>query len=624
VRVVRDIQKLTARASAGDLIYPVSSFQIFRPMQGGAIRSQFSMTPSKLTYPSGQYEIYLKNKSKVYIWVNDQLQQVLDLPAGRHELKDLSFAGGMNNVRFEIVDEFGQTEVQDHSYFSTTELLKKGLHDYSYAFGNPSSSSTTTGDRIYDSSNATFSGYHRVGLSSHFTAGVNLQHDSLQTIGGLEGMWSLKVGYLKIEPEYSDTKGMGAGYAFGTHYTYSDYIGPDKTQRMYNLGIIYRSDLFTQLGETTQGPVVKPIEFVASTTRGISKTASVNFGVNYDVNKKITTDFENSFSIRAGASNRWQNGVTANVTANHTHSQEGNDQISIMAFLIWTMPQQRQSVSASVNTADNSSRLGWSYAPSSGADSATYQADYHNGETEKGYSANYNLNGNHSRLSAAQQVILPKKDEPSTPVDETEKAINVTTLQIGTALVFAGGRFGIGRPVTDSFAIIDPVKSLKGQHLMVNDDAQGNYVAKSDWLGPAVVPEIGSYNPSVLAVSGKDLPLGMSIPQDHFNLFPSYKNGYGFKLGTDAVIYLKVTVVGPDGKPVEMAAGQADYLSDSSMAPVTVFTNRKGRIQSEGFKSGKYRLSIESDKYEPIEFTIPESAKEEFDLGTLKLKEKGK
>jgi outer membrane usher protein len=310
------------------------------------------------------------------------------------------------------------------------------------------------------------------------------------------------------------------------------------------------------------------------------------------------------------------------VTAGHSRLSSGKDEISINAFLIWSFPKERQTVSAFTNSLDGSSRIGWNYSPDSGADSATYQGNYRESKTEKGYGATAELNGNHSRMAITHEVVMSKIDDPATEVNESERANNVTTLQLGTSLVYAGGAFGIGRPVTDSFAIIAPRKSLSGQKLVVNPDADDNYIAKSDWLGPAVVPELSSYNATALVVGAKNLPLGATIPQDHFNLYPKYKSGYGFPLGTDANIYLVAKIVDTLGQPVSMASGLATGVDGETPQPVTVFTTRKGEMQSEGFKAGRYRLEIATDKYEPVEIVIPENAKEEYNIGTIVLKEK--
>lgn len=622
VRVTRDFPGLISRASVGDVVYPVQSFQVYRPMKGAAFYRQYAMAPSKLTYPTGNREIFLKNKSKVFIWVNDQLQKTVELPAGRHQIKDFQYTSGMNDVRFEIVDEFGQTEVVNYSYTASSDLLKPGFQQFSYAAGQPATSDLVTAERSYTNSNDTFSAFHRYGFTDYFTGGVNGQMDSKQSVFGFEGNFSLKKGYLRVETAYSNTESVGTGYAAASQYNLVDYKGPEKTQRSLNTGLVYRSNMFSEFGTTIAPAMVRTLNLVLGLSRGISKSMSLNFGANYTLNTAITEDASNSYQLRFGLSNRWKNGLSANATAGHSKLNSGKDEISISAFLIWSFPKEKQTISAYGNTADSSSRIGWNYNPSTGADSVTYQANVREAKLEKGYAASAIVNGNHARMAATHEVVLPKVDDPGTAVVESERASNVTTLQMGTAVVFAGGYFGLGRPVTDSFAIIAPRKSLKGQKLMVNPDSEGNYIAQSDWLGPAVMPELSSYNPNTLVVGAKDLPLGVSIPQDHFNLYPRYKSGYAFPLGNDANVYLVAQLNNSKGEPIGMASGLATSLDDNSAPAITVFTTRKGVMQSEGFKAGRYRVEIAVDKYEAFEITIPNDAKEEYNVGTQVLKDR--
>ncbi|MEQ1664107.1 MAG: fimbria/pilus outer membrane usher protein [Bdellovibrionales bacterium] len=579
------------------------------------------MNPSKLTYPSGNYEIYLKQNSKVYIWVNDQMQKVLTLPAGRHEIKDFPYTNGVNNLRFEIVDEFGQSETLNYSYFSSSELLKEKLHQYAYAAGRPAIAAPLGGKEYND--NTTYTGFHRYGFNNYFTGGLNFQRDNYQTIVGGDALWSTKIGFVKIEPAVSLNTVSGNGLAVRTRYSYVDYKGPQKTQRLFNAGLTVQSPQFSTLGNLSTAGSKTLYGLSSSYTRGISKSMSANMGASYNINNKALAGVENSFLLTGGLSNRWENGISVNASASHTKSEGGKDDLGISLFLLWSFPEEKQVISAVKNTSDNSSRVDWNYSPSTGADSANYSATIRENDSEKGYAGLVSFNGNRARATVGHEVLLESANSSSAVTVDNQRAANITTLQVGSALVYTRGRFAIGRPITDSFAIVAPVKSLKGRRLEINPDSDENYVAKSDWLGPAVASELGSYNISSIVVAGRDLPVGISLPKDHFSIYPTYKSGYSFELGTDANIYLIGLVKLPDGKPASMIAGQAMNVDDPSQPPITLFTSRKGQIRSEGFRTGRFVLEVDTEKYEPLDFAIPESAKEEFDIGVLQLRVKG-
>jgi outer membrane usher protein len=624
VRIVKDFPDWGIRTRVGDLLYPVDRYQVFRTMAGVAVTSQFGMKNSKLTYPSGNYELFLQRPSKVYVWINDQLMQVLNLEAGRHQIKDFPFASGMNEIRLEIVDDLGRTETQTYSYFSSSDLLAPGLHQFNYAVGAPST--TNFGERSYDSSKPIVSLFHHYGWNETLTLGANVQSTDGQAVYGVDALMSTTVGYFKLETARSTNDIYGDGFASGIRYLFSDHGGVEKSQRTFNLGVSQQSEQFTSLAQGSN-PTNNYLlyEVTAGYTTGLSRSLSGNIGVKYDINKQPTPDIGDSFSLSVGVNKRWDDGPTTSLTLSHTRSEKGDEQISALLFLVWSFPKDNQVITATNNTAAHTTRADWSYNPSSGANSANYSVDVSDGQTEQGYGGQINYNGNRSRISLADEVILTKQNaNTSTATDQSQskKSNNLATLQFGTALVFAGGHFAVSRPVTDSFAVIAPVKNLKGQRLDLNPDSEGRYIASSTpWLGAAVAPELSSYNFSTLTIGSKHVPAEMSVPRDHYDLYPGYKSGYIFELGTDATVYLVASLKNSKGQPLSNSSGRAIYLDKAGEEPVVVFTNRKGSLRSEGFKPGRYRLEMAGEQQlEATELTIPESANGEYEAGTLQLK----
>lgn len=628
IRLVKDFPAANTRVSLGDVIFPVRTFQIYRPMGGIAATTTFGLNSSKLTYPTGRYEIFLKNPSKVYVWVNEQMHQVLDLPSGRHTLQDFPFTTGMNDVRLEIVDEMGRTETLNYSQFSSTELLRPGLHQFTYAYGNPSR--TEGNQRLYDSGNGTYSAFHKYGLSENTTLGANVQGDSNQSILGVETTLSSEYGYFHFEPSFS--QGFSdTGYAALFQYSYVDYLGTAKTQRTFNMSLAAKSEKFASLGSIlgrSENPTIA--ELSLGSNRGLSKSLSLNMGGSYRFNRKTSSDTVDSYAINAGINKRWENNINVNVNARHSHSERGVDEIGVWLFFLWTEPKSHQTITATHSASDDSNRVDWNYNPSTGVDSAAYTASFHNSKDTQGYSGQVNYTGNRFRGSVQHEVLISSpvtKDtatgtssSTSTQTAVSKKSDHVTTLQFASSLVYAGGYFGVGRPVVDSFAIFAPIKNLKGQRIDVNPDKDDNYTAKSDWLGPAVLPEIGSYNFSTIVLGGKHVTNSQGLPRDHFDLKPTYKSGYGFGIGTDATMYLNAKIVMPDGSVLENATARAIYVDDASIEPVIVFTNRKGILRAEGFRQGKYRLEVGDNQFQPVEFVIKESSENIFDLGTVQLK----
>jgi len=624
VRAVFDLPNSLLRSQVGDLLYPVRGFQTYRPMAGASVFTQFSLQPSLLTLPGGNYEIFLTRPSKVMVFINEQLTQILDLPAGRHNLRDFPFNSGMNDLRLEIMDDSGRTDTQTFSFFSNSELLKTGMSELSYSVGVPWTEDS--GVRNYDSHDTTISIFHRHGFSEHWTLGYNVQHDPFQTIAGLESLFSTKYGYFGFEPASSTAPGRSAGYAARLRYVLQEYIGQEKASRFTTMEGDFYSDAWAPLGIPNQINTTS-FRVLGTHTRAISKRTSLNFNLDYEFNRRTAPLITDSYGAGIGVNRRWGEGLSTNFNVRHARTNSGSEDISVMMFLIWALPKDKQFVTASLDSASNAYRADWTYQPSAGVDGFTAQANVQSNNTiGKSYGGMLDYIGNRARLNATEDVAIPPTQDPNqsgTTTPQTASSIKTTNLRLGTALVFAGGHLSISRPVTDSFAMLVPLKNLEGQDVHVNPQLDGTYAAETGWLGPAVDPEIPSYSTTPLSIDQKNLKTGTSIPHDHFMIKPPYHGGYAIEIGSDATIYLTLKLEKADGSPADMIAGQAIYLDDTSKEAVTVFTNRSGLLRSEGFRPGHYRIEI-SDEWAPVEFTIPSSAGESYDAGTLRLKARGK
>ncbi len=622
VRAIMDFEKSAIRVQAGDLAYPVTGFQIYKPMAGVAMFSQYTLQPSYLTQPSGSYELFLSQPSKISVFVNERLVQVLTLPAGRHNLRDFPFASGLNDLRLEITDDTGRTETKTYSYFSNNTLLKPGLNEISYAVGSPSED--IAGERKYDSKNTIVSASHRIGVTQSLTLGANVQRDPTQTVVGLDTLFSTKIGFFSLEPAYSTAEGQPSGYAGKFRYINQNYVGKERRSRFYALELNTYSDNFAEFGtiRLSENPIA--FKAIATHSRSLDQITTINFNISYQLNRMPQSELTRSFGISAGLNRRWNKGLSSSLNFQHRQNVRGEEDLSLMAYLVWSIPDERQSITASHDTSTGSSRADWSYQPLSGAEGLAAQANLQDKDTERSYGGMLDYTANRARANVTHQVVFPEtKDDPNQAVPTKKKSFNITSFRFGTALVFAGGHFAISRPVTDSFAILAPLENLDGQNVRLNAQNNGAYLAQTDWLGSAVHPELPSYSFSSIAIDSKSLKPGTSMPRDNFLLKPPYHSGYAIQIGSDATVYLSTKLENPDGTPAAMLAAQAHYLDDESKEPVMVFTNRSGLLRSEGFRTGRYRLEVlEGGAYDPIEFEIPKSAKGEFKMEVLKLKAK--
>lgn len=607
IRLIHDSPSWRLRQTVGDLNYSVTGFQAFRPLAGLTLATQFSLEPSKLTVPTGNQDLFLKRPSKISVFINDKLVKTMDLPAGKHSLRDFPFASGPNDLKIDIVDDVGRTETIQLSYFSSTELLAPGLNHFSYSLGVPSAEGYTK--RIYDSSKPAGAAFHRVGVLDNLTLGANFQGNKLIQMGGLETIFSTSLGAIKLEPATSFQKNTTPNYAFRSKYIWQEQKGKSRTRRSFGLTWEARSTDFTPLTDTPT-PTALLHDITCLYSQSISDKSNVSATLGYQIYRKTAAIPENGYKAAINFSRSWAEGLSTNINFQHAKNGSGQNEGTLALFLSWNLSKEHQVVTASYDMKDDSTRVDWNYTPSNKVGGINAKAGVKKQRDERGFSGQLQRTGNRTIVSVSDDTTWDK--DAKTPS-------NMLNAQLGTALVFAGGQFALTRPVSDSFVIVAPKKNLSGEILEINPEKDETYVATTDWVGNAGVPDLSSYNYSNIVIGTGKLTRGVNVEQDHFTLFPRFKSGYAIVLGTDASLSFSANLLGLDGKPIAMQPAKIRSLNDSSFAPITIFTGRTGKTRADGLKPGKYVLEFFDETWAPYIFEIPATASIIYDAGKIRI-----
>jgi outer membrane usher protein len=198
-----------------------------------------------------------------------------------------------------------------------------------------------------------------------------------------------------------------------------------------------------------------------------------------------------------------------------------------------------------------------------------------------------------------------------TPAEQRSSA------RLGTAIVFADGRFGIAQPIRgNGFAILYPHESIAGKAITVGD--KDDVRARSDWLGAAVIANIPAYTTSAIPIDVDDLPVGYSLGTSTIETFAPYRAGYTFEIGSAYSVSAYGTLLLTNGEPVSLLTGTA-FPIDRPEKQVTIFTNASGRFGAEGLAPGKWVIEMATEggptRYE---FEIPRGADGLFRAGDLR------
>lgn len=98
--------------------------------------TNFSLTPGFVSQPIPTLPGMATAPSTVEMYVNDVLRQVSDVPAGPFAIDNFPLLTGGGEVRMVVLDVLGRETVIEQSFFTSTQLLAKGLNDWSIEAGN--------------------------------------------------------------------------------------------------------------------------------------------------------------------------------------------------------------------------------------------------------------------------------------------------------------------------------------------------------------------------------------------------------------------------------------------------------------------------------------------------------
>ena len=598
-RLVWDDMKHLIRFSAGDLDTQARGFQSAPDIAGISLfRSYSVLNPQQIIRPRGDRTFTLSRNSTVEVLVNGQQVRRLQLGPGNYNLRDFPFAQGGNDIRLNVLDDTGRTEVLRFNLFLDQTQLAKGLSEFGFYAGVKSPLGPQ--GPVY-SNDWAMSGFYRRGISDQVTLGANFQADDQIQMGGIEAVFGTAFGTIGTHAAYSHTAGYGDGFALqGTFQRLLQHA--DGTSDSFNLFAETRSRRFAPITFLLADNQYK-YELGGGYAHAFNSDFYMGANARFSKGRGINRDVHN-YSLTGG----WRISPVASLTAEARYTEDaGGHQFS--AFLTLTVRVGRNtSVRGEYDTRDNRARLSYQTLHGTGVGSYTLTADLERSDFSSNASLNASYFGNIAELGLSHFGSFRNDFSASTS--------QRTNFRFGTSLAVAGGEVSIGRPIYDSFAIVKPHPSLKVRSVIVDPSAFG-YSASTGALGVATMPSLSSYADRTVTVDVDGAKPGTDIGQGSFKLFPPYRSGYVLEVGSEYHFTALGTMLDVDGQPVSLVSGKATELAHPDRAAVTIFTNRQGRFGATGLAPGQWRLEMLDTKNSVYVITIPADADGVVRLGDI-------
>lgn len=595
-RLVHDMPEQRLRWTLGDLNYPVTSFQGFIPMAGLSLHRENSLQPYRITSPLGQSAFYLKEPSKVEVLVNGHAVHTLQLGPGPHRLSNFPLTGGANDVVLRITDPVGRVEEIKATFFYDSVLLKQGESEFSYGVGLPSRPDPD--DPFYEyRAEPAASAFHRWGLTDTLTVGVNGQAMRQGQSAGTELVYNTAVGVFDLEAGLTQAEDVGWGHAERVQYRYYAPAESLLKDGVLSLAVRHTSDDFA-----VSTPFTEPVapgetwDFQARYSQRLTDHLSAGLAYGEQLWRGET-------SLRTGSltlSHRWRR-FSTDVTLQRNEGPASTDEWAGHVSFVVQLGRGATAF-ASYDTPTHSTRAELQYSPPRNVESLSGAIGMQDVSGDQNVYGNLRYYGRRAELTLSQ--------------DSYTTGENRASLRWGTALVYAGGGFGVSRPVQDSFAVFESTGSLREEGGLGVQPQGPTYTAREDWLGPAVMPELTAYYNTRVVAEPLEASADFDPQEGDLLLKPTYRSGTRVRIGRPARTSVTATLVWADGKPAALQSGR---VIGPDGAITEFITNREGLTYLYELPGGAYRGTLEAHPDAPFTFTIPADQPADLKLGSIRV-----
>lgn len=459
----------------------------------------YKLDPYFITQPIFDLQGSVIYPTQAEIFLDGILVGRQQIAPGTFDLKNIYSYAGSHRVEVVLKDPFGQERRIAYPVYFNTFMLRSGLHEYSYNVGFLREQ---YGFESNEYGKPVFSAFHRYGLTNSLNIGAHAEGSDGVYNGGLSTSFLLaRIGAFTFSLAASDANGV-KGSAGSFQHTYQ--------RGSFNTNI--RAREFSRNYATVSAPARSgqgQVKQEASAGAGFLLTPVGSLSLNYSALENH--DGERMRSVSANFSRTLSRMISLFATVSETRQPEKVS--SFFVGLNFNFDSHIHGSAQYTKTGEVSTQT------------AQLQKDVPVGEG-LGYRATMNRIDNGSVTSSSVNPFV----QYNGPYGIYSLDMNAHTsagteqqtyaLSASGALVYAGGFYGLARPVSDSFSIVmlDKIANAK----VLNN---GQEIGTTGSSGKLVVPTLTSYGQNQITVDVKNLPMDYSISGVNKALSPSLWSG---------------------------------------------------------------------------------------------------
>lgn len=559
-----DRPRAMTRSSVGDTVIDAGPLWGSAIVAGIGIKRDFSLNPYFVRFPTPRLSETVTTPSTLDVYVNDRLVRQVALAPGTIDLTGIPAPNGPGETRVVIRDAFGRAREAGTTYYVTTSVLARGLHDYEYRFGWRRSSNLN-GGLAYGK--PLFSASHRVGVTDALTIGARAE--------GLQGLFSggpivtmrlRSLGELELAGSGSRDVNARSGAAISTAWSYAGRkLGFGAAARVF-------SDSYVSVSEPVPAGITRvELSAMASVPVGRSTTLSLQ---HHDSRLPVRSDG----AIREARRRRLSIGASTRMTP--------RAQFLWTAARAWGSERSGVELSAGVSIsvgAKGTATIAAQQRDERASASVLVQRPLSSSEGA-GYRVRADTLGNMGEATLQYQNRYGRYEARQSLANGSTD----TTLNLAGGIVAIGRTLQFTRPVEQSYVLVQ-VPGVEGVRVFSSNLEAGRTDKRGNLLLPALLPNYANR----VAIADQDIPFDRAIPEGEKLIAPPWRGGavIRFSAARRQSATGQIVVLQDDGTRVVPAFGELRVRS--AMTSTASLLGRNGEFFFEEFPHGPASASLE-------------------------------
>lgn len=530
---------------AGDLITRSLPWNRSVHLGGFQMRRNFGLRPDLITMPLPNFSGSAAVPSAVDLYINNARRATENVPVGPFNLTDLPVVSGNNQAKLVVRDAQGRESTTTVSFFGSSDLLAKGLWDFSFEAGAPrrnyGSKSGDYSGNIYATGTTRYGLTNNLTLEGHAEAGESFINGGAGTVFSLWDFGALSLSgsgsSYKSKTGYQYSAGLQAqkwGFSLsartqGASRDYNDIVSVSSDRKSGYYWDNDYSDNASNLGDgreylpknskrgksCVKNKKDKGCVYYSSSAPKQTNQVSLSIPLFFDP-ASLTVSYTQSKNWDGPESRYMGVSLSRNLGRNVYGYMNGfqdlrhKNSYSLFAGITVTLGD-KYSASVDSTTDHGGTNISSSLTRQMGSNIGDYGwtlRDIEGHNTQRGASGNY-------RSSFATF---------SGSVEQVDSRYRATANMDG-ALVIADKAVMPSNQIYDSFAVVNA--GAPG----VRVSSQNVYYGKTGWNGRLVVPNLTSYRDNRLSIDVDSLPVDTLITETDVQVVPAYQSGVVQRFG---------------------------------------------------------------------------------------------